>query len=113
MTSKRPTIPVMEEHHIDPAMVFRAQGCLLGQLAGDALGSMVEFQRPEDIRREYPDRIRKLADGGRWNTIAGQPTIFALNRCCGRPLVTLVEAVCFCRGNPARGSVGGVPDGKS
>jgi ADP-ribosyl-[dinitrogen reductase] hydrolase len=73
MTSKRPTIPVMEEH-IDPAMVSRAQGCLLGQLAGDALGSMVEFRSPEDIRREYPDRIRELADGGRWNTIAGQPT---------------------------------------
>jgi len=55
-------------------MVSRAQGCLLGQLAGDALGSMVEFQRPEDIRRSYPHRIRELADGGRWNTIAGQPT---------------------------------------
>lgn len=64
----------MQEHHIDPAMVSRAQGCLLGQLAGDALGSMVEFRRPEDIRREDPDRIRELADGGRWNTIAGQPT---------------------------------------
>jgi ADP-ribosylglycohydrolase len=35
---------------------------------------MVEFQRPEDIRLSYPDRIRELADGGRWNTIAGQPT---------------------------------------
>ena len=57
-----------------PAMVSRAQGCLLGQLAGDALGSMVKFQRPEDIRRSYPHRIRELADGGRWNTIAGQPT---------------------------------------
>ena len=64
----------MEERHIDPATVSRAQGCLLGQLAGDALGSMVEFQRPEDIRRSYPDRIRELADGGRWDTIAGQPT---------------------------------------
>ena len=29
---------------------IRAQGCLLGQLAGDALGSLVEFQSPEDIR---------------------------------------------------------------
>jgi ADP-ribosyl-[dinitrogen reductase] hydrolase len=73
MTSKRPTIPGMEEH-IDPAMLSRAQGCLLGQLAGDALGSMVEFRRPEDIRRDYPDRIRELADGGTWSTIAGQPT---------------------------------------
>ncbi len=29
--------------------VNRAQGCLLGQLAGDALGSLVEFQSPEEI----------------------------------------------------------------
>lgn len=35
---------------------------------------MVEFRRPEDIRRDSPDRIRQLADGGTWNTIAGQPT---------------------------------------
>ena len=54
--------------------VTRAQGCLLGQLAGDALGSLVEFQMPEQIRREYPEGVRELADGGTWNTIAGQPT---------------------------------------
>src|SRR5690606_7085077 len=54
--------------------VNRAQGCLLGQLAGDTLGSLVEFQSPEEIRRSYPAGVRKLADGGTWNTIAGQPT---------------------------------------
>ena len=54
--------------------VVRAQGCLLGQLAGDALGSLVEFQMPEQIRREYPDGVRELVDGGTWDTIAGQPT---------------------------------------
>lgn len=54
--------------------VERAQGCLLGQLAGDSLGSLVEFQSPEEIRRRYPAGIRHLADGGTWNTIAGQPT---------------------------------------
>lgn len=51
-----------------------AQGCLLGQLAGDALGSLVEFQSPASILREYPDRVRELENGGTWNTIAGQPT---------------------------------------
>ncbi len=55
-------------------MICRAQGCLLGQLAGDALGSLVEFQSPDEIRRRYPDGVRELADGGTWNTIAGQPT---------------------------------------
>ena len=49
----------------------RAQGCLIGQLAGDALGSLVEFQSPEQIWRQYPDGIRDMADGGTWNTIAG------------------------------------------
>lgn len=52
----------------------RAQGCLMGQFAGDALGSLVEFESPEDILEEYPDGVRELADGGVWETIAGQPT---------------------------------------
>ena len=54
--------------------ISRAQGCLLGQLAGDALGSLVEFRSPEEIRWRYPDGVRQLADGGTWYTIAGQPT---------------------------------------
>ncbi len=52
----------------------RAQGCLLGQLAGDALGSLVEFQTADMILKAYPDGVRHLADGGVFNTIAGQPT---------------------------------------
>ena len=52
----------------------RAKGCLLGQLAGDALGGLVEFQAPEEIRRRYPGGVRDLADGGTWGTLAGQPT---------------------------------------
>ena len=55
-------------------MLSRAQGCLLGQLAGDSLGSLVEFQTPEAIRREYPDGVREFADGGPFDLIAGQPT---------------------------------------
>jgi len=39
----------------------------LRQPAGDALGSLVEFRAPQDIRREYPNGIRELADGGTWN----------------------------------------------
>ena len=58
----------------DAGVLLRAQGCLLGQLAGDALGSLVEFQSAEDIARAYPDGVRALADGGVWNSLAGQPT---------------------------------------
>lgn len=55
-------------------IVSRAQGCLVGQLAGDSLGSLVEFKSPEVIRNRYPEGVREIADGGTWNTIAGQPT---------------------------------------
>jgi ADP-ribosyl-[dinitrogen reductase] hydrolase len=54
--------------------VLRAQGCLLGQLAGDALGSIVEFSAPGQIRSRYPHGVRDMVDGGYWETIAGQPT---------------------------------------
>jgi ADP-ribosylglycohydrolase len=55
-------------------LILRAQGCLLGQLAGDALGSLVEFQTASQIKAAYPNGVRELKDGGTWNTIAGQPT---------------------------------------
>ena len=62
------------EQAADSGMLARAQGCLLGQLAGDALGSQVEFQTPEWILEHHPGGVRDLADGGTWNTLAGQPT---------------------------------------
>ncbi len=54
--------------------IDRARGCLFGQLIGDALGSLVEFQTPDQIARQYPDGVTDMHDGGTWNTIAGQPT---------------------------------------
>jgi ADP-ribosylglycohydrolase len=47
---------------------------MLGQLAGDSLGSLVEFQTADQIWRAYPKGVRELVDGGTWNTLAGQPT---------------------------------------
>ncbi len=58
----------------DSSVLARAQGCLLGQLAGDALGSLVEFQSVSQIQRDYPNGVRDMVDGGIWNTLAGQPT---------------------------------------
>lgn len=55
-------------------LLTRSQGCLLGQLAGDALGSLVEFQTIQSIQRNYPQGVRTLADSNMWNTLAGQPT---------------------------------------
>lgn len=58
----------------DLSMYSKAQGVLLGQVAGDSLGSLVEFQSPEAIWRKYPDGLRELAAGGTFNTLPGQPT---------------------------------------
>lgn len=51
-----------------------AQGAMLGQLAGDSLGSLVEFHGPEQIRAMYPEGVRNLEAGGVWNLLPGQPT---------------------------------------
>jgi ADP-ribosyl-[dinitrogen reductase] hydrolase len=60
--------------NMDPAIKDRARGALLGQLCGDSLGSLVEFRSPASILAQYPEGVRDLADGGTWNTLAGQPT---------------------------------------
>ncbi|MGM0578553.1 MAG: inositol monophosphatase family protein [Myxococcota bacterium] len=58
----------------DPGLLSRAQGALLGQVAGDDLGSLVEFQSARAIAAVAPDGVRRLRDGGVWDTLAGQPT---------------------------------------
>lgn len=58
----------------DSARLARAQGCLLGQVAGDALGALVEFQTADGIRLVYPEGVRELANGGPHGIAAGQPT---------------------------------------
>ena len=60
---------------IDEGMLDRAKGCLLGQVAGDNLGGLVEFRDgPEVIARLYPDGVRQMRDGGTWGLMAGQAT---------------------------------------
>lgn len=60
----------------DAELLSRAQGCLLGQLAGDSLGGLIEFEysTAAEIRADYPDGLRELRDGGHWRNLAGQPT---------------------------------------
>lgn len=66
--------PDITHYQIDPAVLQRARGCLMGQIIGDSLGSRVEFQAAKWIRKAFPEGVRDLADGGTWNTLAGQPT---------------------------------------
>jgi hypothetical protein len=60
-------------------------------------GSLVEFQAPEQIRREYPDGVRELADGGTWNAIPAQWTECVLNcrPAAGQPHVRRPRPECF------------------
>jgi ADP-ribosylglycohydrolase/fructose-1,6-bisphosphatase/inositol monophosphatase family enzyme len=58
----------------DETRLAGAQGCLLGQVIGDSLGSLVEFKAAPEIARLFPGGVRNLADGGVYHTIAGQPT---------------------------------------
>jgi ADP-ribosylglycohydrolase/fructose-1,6-bisphosphatase/inositol monophosphatase family enzyme len=63
--------PQPGEHIADPGLLARAQGCLLGQVAGDALGTGMEFSTESSTESE---RAAQMVDGLFWNTIAGQPT---------------------------------------
>lgn len=63
-----------ESHSADDARLARAQGCLLGQLSGDALGSIVEFEGPATIRAKHPDGLRVMTGSPLWHTVPGQPT---------------------------------------
>ncbi|HST05464.1 MAG TPA: inositol monophosphatase family protein [Chloroflexia bacterium] len=57
------------------AALRRAQGCMFGQLAGDSLGALVEFQSAGSIARAYPNGgPTELADGGPHSIMAGQAT---------------------------------------
>jgi ADP-ribosylglycohydrolase len=67
-------------------VLARGQGCFLGQIIGDSLGSLVEFKGAAEIAKRYPRGVTNLADGGVFHTIAGQPTddsemALALARC--------------------------------
>ena len=52
----------------------RCAGILYGQLIGDSLGSLVEFQSAAEIAAAYTDGVRELQDGGVFRLSAGQPT---------------------------------------
>ena len=41
--------------NVQSEQISRAQGCLIGQLTGGDLGSLVAFQSPEQIWQQYPD----------------------------------------------------------
>jgi ADP-ribosyl-[dinitrogen reductase] hydrolase len=72
---KRPSrVSLGFPRRFDEPRFARAAGCLLGQVIGDSLGSRVELMSAAEIARNFPHGVRELADGGRYHTLAGQPT---------------------------------------
>ena len=70
----RPRVALRWPRTVEDNMLDRAKGCLFGQVIGDNLGALVEFEREDAIAHRYPDGVRDLKDGGCWNILAGQPT---------------------------------------
>ena len=58
----------------DNLLLQRVQGSWLGQLTGDALGSMVESESATSLQSHYPAGLHKLGPSRVWDTLAGQPT---------------------------------------
>ena len=54
--------------------VRRAWGCLLGQIAGDSLGSQGQFKDAATILSFYPNGVDELEGSQLYGTIPGQPT---------------------------------------
>ena len=110
-----------------PAEAYsRARGCLLGQLTGDSLGSLVEFCSPDSLHATYPGGVRLLADGGPFALLAGQPTddseralamarqIVAIGRYCalrtGKQYRDWLKSGPFACGNTIAGALRGEPN---
>ena len=58
----------------DPRLLSRAQGCLLGQLAGDSLGYLLAATDPATRGQRLTLEALELADGGSPGPLAGQPS---------------------------------------
>ena len=51
-----------------------AQGSLAGLVAGDSLGSQVEFMEAERIAEKYPSGIHQMIGSSIWRSLPGQGT---------------------------------------
>lgn len=58
----------------DASLIRRAWGCLLGQIAGDSLGSQVEYKDVPTLLTFYPNGVDELEGSGLYGTLPGQPT---------------------------------------
>ena len=82
----------------DVGLLARAQGCLLGQVAGDSLGAALEGCAQSTLQARHADGPHELSDDAASGLIAGQPTddselALALARCVLREEAYVSEHV--------------------
>ena len=65
----RATVVLSWPRAVSNGVLDRAKGCLFGQVIGDNLGGLVEFETEQAIAHCYPDGVRDLCDGGRWDIL--------------------------------------------
>lgn len=75
LSERYPHVQVNHRHKVrDEGLLSRAQGALLGQVAGDALGAQVEFCSRAQVFQRFPGGVREMGAGGPFQTLPGQPT---------------------------------------
>ncbi|MEN9796833.1 MAG: hypothetical protein RL653_529 [Pseudomonadota bacterium] len=75
LSERYPHAQVNHRHKVrDAGRLARAQGALLGQVAGDALGAQVEFCSRTQVFQRFPGGVREMGPGGPFQTLPGQPT---------------------------------------
>ena len=60
--------------HARELLEDRAIGCLVGQFAGDSLGSQVEYLSRREIMTRYPNGVSEMRNNPQRRLRAGQPT---------------------------------------
>jgi ADP-ribosyl-[dinitrogen reductase] hydrolase len=76
MALREPSLESRRQPAVFPNVerMHRAHACLAALFIGDNLGALVEFQTASRIAKHHSPATLRLADGGTWNLIAGQPT---------------------------------------
>lgn len=67
-------MPDLDNAPLSDDLKSRIRGAWLGQIAGDALGTTLEFRTAANIASEYPDGLRRVVGGGPFRVIPGQVT---------------------------------------
>lgn len=71
----------MRNQEVEPQIIDRYKGCIVGSAVGDALGAPAEFLSAAEIKRKY-GVLREMVGGGAFNWREGQTTDDTDNSLC-------------------------------